>query len=99
MRKPKFKPLLPFAEHISSKCIGDEIKSFDPSNPEHIKEWEKIQKNLFDIIKADFDTKGIPMPTISIDTTPSPITYGIKTIDESGNIIRTLLKPKDESNK
>jgi len=46
---------------------------------------------MFSNIKKKFDEKGIPMPGIVIDSTPAPITYGIKTTDASGNIIHSLL--------
>lgn len=79
----------PRVRNVPPKTLAEDIKGFDPSNPKDVEEWGEMFKQLFTNIKKEFDAKGIPMPTITIDHTPGPIKYGIATKDKDGNIIHT----------
>ena len=81
----------PLTKKVVARTLAQDIKGFDPSNPKDVEEWGNLFKEMFSNIKKKFDEKGIPMPGIVIDSTPAPITYGIKTTDASGNIIHSLL--------
>ena len=74
---------------MPSRTLGMDIIGYDPGDPNSVKEWDEVSKGLFDKVKAAFDEKGIPMPTLVIDTSKEPITYAIKTTDENGNIIHS----------
>lgn len=81
----------PIIKRVAARTLAQDLKSFDPGNPTHVKEWEEHQQTLFANLKNQFDEKGIPFPTVVINHEQGPITYGIKTTDVSGNIIHSLL--------
>jgi len=98
-KKETFKNInFPIVRNVQAKTIAQDIKGFDPNNPKDVAEWGEQMRKMWSHIKEMFDAKGIPMPTISIDHTPGPITYGIKTVDKNGKTLHTLIPPKDESN-
>jgi len=64
--------LLPKVKHLGAKTIAQDIVKFDPGNPKDVERWNRNQKELYQRIKEGFDKKGIPMPTVVIDTSPGP---------------------------
>ena len=79
----------PIVKHIYSKTLAQDIKGFDPNNPKDVEEWGNIFRGTFEKMKADLAAKGIPMPSIVIDSTPGPITYAVKTVDKDGNVLHS----------
>jgi hypothetical protein len=71
----------PIVKNVSAKTIAEDIFPFIPGNKENMKAWDKMFKDMADLIKKDFADKGIPMLKIVIDYSRTPITYGIKTIE------------------
>jgi hypothetical protein len=71
----------PKVKNVSAKTIAEDIFPFIPGDKENMKVWDKMFENLTNLIKKDFADKGIPMPKIVIDHSRTPITYGIKTIE------------------
>lgn len=89
-KKDTFKIQFPIVKNVCARTIAQDIKGFNPNNPNDVKEWAEQQKKLWDSVKKQFDDKGIPMPTVVIDRTPGPITYAIKTVDENENTLHSL---------
>ncbi len=79
----------PFVKNVSAKGIGADLFPYSPGDPNNMRKWDKMLKGMAEKIKSKFDKKGIPMPTIVIDSDPDPITYAIKTTDENGNVIHS----------
>jgi hypothetical protein len=79
----------PIVKNVNARTIAQDIKGFDPGNPQDVADWDEQQKKMWLHIKEQFDAKGIPMPTVVIDHTKGPITYGIKTVDENGNTLHS----------
>ena len=96
MKKGKYKSdmMLPRVRHVQPRLLADDLLSYIPGDKENMAIWDKSFEELAKRIKEAFDRKGIPMPTISIDTSPGPITYGVATTDASGNILHTLIPQK-----
>lgn len=92
MKKKKIewdKMQLPIVKNVSPRTIAQDIKGFDPNNPKDVAEWDEYMSKLWSPIKKEFAEKGIPWPKIVYDTNPGPITYGIKTTDETGNVLHS----------
>ena len=85
----------PKVRSIQPKLLADDIFPYIPGDEKNMKVWDDLFKNLHDELKKEFDAKGIPMPTITIDHTAGPITYGVKTVDENGNTLHTLIENKN----
>ncbi len=90
-KKETFDINLPIAKNIADKTIGFDLQPFDPINPKHIKEWREFFNEISENLRKEFKDKKIPFPNIKIDSTPGPITYGIKTINENGKTIHSHL--------
>jgi len=87
----------PIVKNIAARTIGQDLKGFDPNNPKDVEEWGNMFKEMWKGVKEEFDKKGIPMPKIVLDSTPGPITYGIKTVDENGNEIHRQINNGEEN--
>jgi len=79
----------PIVKNVTARIIGQDLKPYDPNNPQDVKEMGDVFKSIYEKIKADFDAKGIPMSGIVIDHTPGPITYAVKTVDKDGNVLHS----------
>jgi hypothetical protein len=66
--KSVWKKLLPTALKVAPRTIAMDLESYDPSNPKDVAKWQKRTSALFENIKRDFDKKGIPIPSVVIDT-------------------------------
>lgn len=96
-RKKKFDKIdFPIVKNIQPKLLADEIFPYIPGNKKNMAAWDKIFKDIFDPIRQEFKDKGIPWPRIIIDSTPGPITYGVKTVDENGKTIHSQFNVKDD---
>lgn len=82
---------LPIVKNVSARTIAQDIKGFNPGNPQDVAEWNEMQKKMWTHVREQFDAKGIPMPTVVINYDQEPITYGVKTVDENGNTLHTLI--------
>jgi hypothetical protein len=92
MKKKKLtliRTLLPIVKNINARTLAQDIKGFDPNNPKDVEEWDKIMKDMIDPIKQMYKDASIPWPEIVIDHTKGPITYAIKTVDASGNVLHS----------
>jgi hypothetical protein len=81
----------PIVRKVSARTLAQDIKGFNPNDPKDVKEWGDMFEEIWAKVKKEFDKKGILMPEIVIDTTPGPITYGVKIEDEKGNTQDTWL--------
>lgn len=84
----------PVVKNVQPRTIAQDIFPYIPGDKKNMKAWDKIFKDTFDPIKKMYKEAGIPMPTIVIDSTPGPITYGVKTVDKDGNVIHTQFENK-----
>jgi len=81
----------PKVKNIAPRTLSQDIFPYIPGDKKNMAAWNKMRKKLWSRIKKDFDKKGIPLPGIVIDSTPGPITYGVKTVDSSGNTLHSQL--------
>ena len=90
-KKKDFNLNFPIVKNVSPRTLAQDIVPYSPGDENNMRMWRAHFKEMGEKLKKDLDERGIPMPTIVYDTTPGPITYGIKTVDENGNTLHSQL--------